>query len=198
MLLAVLMMLLLAAPACAQPHDYDCSDFSTQESAQEVYDRSPGDPYRLDPDRDGVACETVPPSPKQYTAYLSVAVLLISAVAGAGLILRRRGARSDEDDELQERLAELQANLRTMAESLEEIDESVSARRNVVDQLQKDARRVEELSKLSATEVDGIKSAVEEIISSRDRKSLWLNIVIATVTTIISIGTGILINMYVP
>jgi hypothetical protein len=38
--------------------DLDCSDFSTQEEAQEVLDRNPSDPYRLDgTDNDGVACE---------------------------------------------------------------------------------------------------------------------------------------------
>ncbi|MFQ8432591.1 excalibur calcium-binding domain-containing protein [Amaricoccus sp. W119] len=41
--------------------DYDCGDFSTQAEAQRVYeDAGPGDPYRLDRDHDGVACETLP------------------------------------------------------------------------------------------------------------------------------------------
>lgn len=38
--------------------DYDCSDFSTQEEAQEYLE--PGDPYNLDGDNDGVACEDLP------------------------------------------------------------------------------------------------------------------------------------------
>jgi len=38
--------------------DYDCSDFSTQEEAQEYL--LPGDPYGLDGDNDGVACEDLP------------------------------------------------------------------------------------------------------------------------------------------
>jgi micrococcal nuclease len=40
--------------------DYDCSDFSTQAEAQRVLDSAPGDPYRLDGDNDGVACESLP------------------------------------------------------------------------------------------------------------------------------------------
>ncbi|MER2510761.1 excalibur calcium-binding domain-containing protein [Amaricoccus sp.] len=41
--------------------DYDCGDFSTQAEAQRIYeDAGPGDPYRLDRDHDGVACETLP------------------------------------------------------------------------------------------------------------------------------------------
>jgi hypothetical protein len=35
--------------------DYDCADFATQEEAQEYL--LPGDPYRLDGDDDGIACE---------------------------------------------------------------------------------------------------------------------------------------------
>ena len=52
---------ILAAPVVAFAEDYDCSDFATQREAQSVYENaSPGDPYRLDRDRDGVACETLP------------------------------------------------------------------------------------------------------------------------------------------
>jgi hypothetical protein len=38
--------------------DYDCADFATQEEAQEYL--LPGDPYRLDGDSDGAACEDLP------------------------------------------------------------------------------------------------------------------------------------------
>lgn len=40
--------------------EYDCSDFSTQAAAQEVFDRHEDDIYRLDGDDDGVACESLP------------------------------------------------------------------------------------------------------------------------------------------
>jgi hypothetical protein len=43
------------APAFA---DYDCSDFATQEEAQEHL--TPGDPNGLDADNDGIACEDFP------------------------------------------------------------------------------------------------------------------------------------------
>jgi hypothetical protein len=38
--------------------DYDCADFATQEEAQEYL--LPGDPYNLDADGDGIACEDLP------------------------------------------------------------------------------------------------------------------------------------------
>ncbi len=51
-----------AATAAAEPpataSDYDCADFATQGEAQEYL--LPGDPYRLDADNDGVACEDLP------------------------------------------------------------------------------------------------------------------------------------------
>lgn len=43
--------------------DYDCTDFDTQEDAQEFYEEEGGpdeDPHNLDRDGDGVACETLP------------------------------------------------------------------------------------------------------------------------------------------
>lgn len=50
--------LLALTPTGASALDYDCSDFATQEEAQEYL--LPGDPYRLDGDNDGVACEDLP------------------------------------------------------------------------------------------------------------------------------------------
>lgn len=47
------------APASAMAEtDYDCADFANQAEAQEYL--LPGDPYRLDGDDDGVACEDLP------------------------------------------------------------------------------------------------------------------------------------------
>jgi hypothetical protein len=44
--------------SAAPERDYDCSDFETQEEAQ-LY-LAPGDPYGLDEDNNGLACETLP------------------------------------------------------------------------------------------------------------------------------------------
>jgi hypothetical protein len=39
--------------------DRNCSDFDSQADAQKVYDDDLSDPNGLDPDRDGVPCETL-------------------------------------------------------------------------------------------------------------------------------------------
>ena len=39
------------------PDPYDCSDFDSQEVAQQVLEDDPSDPSGLDEDDDGVACE---------------------------------------------------------------------------------------------------------------------------------------------
>jgi hypothetical protein len=44
-------------PALAQDDLYDCQSFGSQESAQAELERNPTDPYNLDPDKDGQACE---------------------------------------------------------------------------------------------------------------------------------------------
>lgn len=46
-------------PACVKS-DCNCSDFNTQVEAQRVFNAYPGDPFRLDADKDGVACESLP------------------------------------------------------------------------------------------------------------------------------------------
>lgn len=56
--LAGALLVLSALPATAAAEDYDCSDFATQAEAEEHL--LPGDPYGLDGDNDGIACEDLP------------------------------------------------------------------------------------------------------------------------------------------
>ncbi len=46
-------------PACTQS-DCNCSDFRTQAEAQQVLSAFPNDPFKLDKDHDGIACESLP------------------------------------------------------------------------------------------------------------------------------------------
>ena len=46
-------------PACIN-QDCDCQDFQTQAEAQRVFEAFPGDPFRLDGDKDGRVCERLP------------------------------------------------------------------------------------------------------------------------------------------
>jgi hypothetical protein len=57
---------LVAGTSAASAHrrDYDCADFATQAEAEEYL--LPGDPYNLDGDNDGIACEDNP-CPCSYT-----------------------------------------------------------------------------------------------------------------------------------
>ena len=64
-LATVLCLIAVTAPtASAHRRDYDCADFATQAEAEEYL--LPGDPYNLDADGDGIACEDNP-CPCSYT-----------------------------------------------------------------------------------------------------------------------------------
>ena len=43
--------------AAAQTSGFTCEDFLTQTAAQHTLEHDPSDPYGLDPDGDGIACE---------------------------------------------------------------------------------------------------------------------------------------------
>lgn len=58
LLLVVAFLALDVAPASAAARDYDCADFANQAEAEEYL--LPGDPYNLDADNDGIACEDLP------------------------------------------------------------------------------------------------------------------------------------------
>ncbi|UNU27487.1 hypothetical protein D0A37_16870 [Microcoleus vaginatus HSN003] len=46
-------------PSCVNS-DCNCSDFTTQDEAQRVLEAYPGDRFKLDRDKDSIACETLP------------------------------------------------------------------------------------------------------------------------------------------
>lgn len=58
LLLVVAFLVLNAPTASAAFRDYDCADFANQAEAEEYL--LPGDPYNLDADNDGIACEDLP------------------------------------------------------------------------------------------------------------------------------------------
>ena len=89
-------LLLAASPAAAR--DYNCSDFSTQAQAQKYLLK--GDPYGLDRDANGIACESLPcpcskarpggkapPPPKQ----VRFSGRVVSVVDGDTIDVRRSG-----------------------------------------------------------------------------------------------------------
>jgi micrococcal nuclease len=47
-------------PECIKT-DCNCDDFATWSEAQRVLDAFPSDPFKLDPDGDGIPCESLPP-----------------------------------------------------------------------------------------------------------------------------------------
>ena len=50
----------LPPPSGSSSDPYDCSDFDSQEQAQQVLENTPGDPSGLDGDGNGQACESLP------------------------------------------------------------------------------------------------------------------------------------------
>jgi Excalibur calcium-binding domain len=61
--------------------DLNCTDFATQEEAQEVLDANPSDPNYLDGEGDGIACESLPIPP----FVVSTAESRIRSHRGSGL-----------------------------------------------------------------------------------------------------------------
>jgi hypothetical protein len=55
---ASLALVFALSPSAAMARDYNCSDFENQAEAEEYL--LPGDPYGLDADNDGIACEDLP------------------------------------------------------------------------------------------------------------------------------------------
>lgn len=74
------------ALAAKSPRDiYNCSDFRYQEDAQAVLDLDPKDPHRLDGDKDGIACESLPHRPASDSD-AKVPLILVPGAGGSQLL----------------------------------------------------------------------------------------------------------------
>lgn len=74
---AALTLLVITGPTAVVAHaqtDLDCRDFPFQEDAQRVLNSNPSDPFRLDADHDGIACEELPHKPSPSTTLTSTPV----------------------------------------------------------------------------------------------------------------------------
>ncbi|WP_030927187.1 excalibur calcium-binding domain-containing protein [Streptomyces sp. NRRL S-646] len=74
---AALTLLVTTGPTAVVAHaqtDLDCRDFAFQEDAQAVLNSNPSDPFRLDADHDGIACEELPHRPSPSTTPTSTPV----------------------------------------------------------------------------------------------------------------------------
>lgn len=54
----------VAGAAKSERDIYNCSDFESEEDAQAILDEDLSDPHRLDADKDGIACESLPSKPE--------------------------------------------------------------------------------------------------------------------------------------
>jgi hypothetical protein len=198
-LTACALMFVSVAPSHAQISDLDCADFGSQQEAQAAYDKSPGDPHRLDPDMDGVACETSGvPSTSQLWSYLLIGTGVVLGVS-FGIYLRQRRQSEDSDGQgLERRVAELTTNLREAASVVGEIEQEVSARQKLLDQLKEDSQRAEELSKLRAPEVEAVTQALKGQLSVLERKSFKGNVILSGISFALGVISSILVNIFVP
>ncbi len=74
------------ALAAKSPRDvYNCSDFRYQEDAQAVLALDPRDPHRLDGDKDGIACESLPRRPSSGSDP-ETPLIFVPGIAGTQLL----------------------------------------------------------------------------------------------------------------
>jgi hypothetical protein len=179
--------------------DISCSDLRGQEIAQRIYSQDMNDPFGLDVDKDGVACEgfTVPPSGSQIVFYVAIAVLLAIALGSIFAIRTKRSVAKGVTD-LDASFAGLGSNLDSAARLLSEIEDEMKARKTTVEGLKVDAEKAEALLKLSKKEVRAVAMTLkDELIGSEHRASrgAWR---LAVVFCVIGIIASIFVNIFVP
>lgn len=169
--------------------DLDCVDFARQIDAQAVYERIPGDPYGLDPDRDGVACEARPPSTGQWIGYLLTAAVAVACAVSFLLALQRRQERLSSRSTISEKITEIEIGVSDavrLLESAEFADPSHGSGAK---------------SKLTEEPGDRLKQLAGElrqelVASARRNVRAYVTAIVAVV--IMSVAGSVLVSTFIP
>lgn len=181
--------------------DVRCSDFRSHEHAQRVYLQDPSDPFNLDVDNDGVACEVgmtpIPPSGSQVAIYVATAIVLVVAIVIVFTVRARRRAEK-RTVALDSRFVDISSSLQSAAKLMSEIEQEVQSRKAAVESLELDAKKAKELLKLSKPKIEAVSRALKDELVGSERRSARGNLVLATIFCIVGIIASILVNIYVP
>jgi len=175
---AALMLMLVPVSAGAQGTDLDCHDFDNQAAAQNELEKHPSDPNRLDPDRDGVACEG-----SIVSAPASISTLLIGILAAAltafvtySLNRARRQRVLEDSEPIEQRLDRLTTALSEAGHVIGEIQTEVEKRRAVVDRLRQDAETYQRLIEVNREELEAVAQVLGGELRKEGRRSFWVNL----------------------
>lgn len=183
----------------AQTVDYDCVDFPTQADAQVIYDQFPGDPYRLDPDGDGIPCESSSlPSGAQTAGYVGV-VLLVVALSGVAIAAwQRRKVVKGVDAPPAHRFDELETGLQAMSDVIGGANfesDNLSSRSPISTSLDgNDGRSLE-------PGVDRVKALLDEMreeFQQATRRAAKVNLFIAAGVALVSVAGAVIVSIFVP
>jgi len=165
-----------------------------------VLDRDSSDPYRLDGNGDGFACGSRPePSSAQIAVYVAAALLAALVIGLAVLYWQRRSRRRQmQRASVEKKLDTLQVHLRSVQDSLKKIGEQIDPDEATPEWVQINASEATELSKLTAEEVEAVKSALRAELGVFDKSTLRVTIISSLATSVFGVATSIFINLYVP
>jgi hypothetical protein len=191
---------LTSVPAFAQQRDLDCADFASQADAQAELQRDRSDPHGLDPDGDGVACESGPvPSRNQFLAYIVAAAGLLGILVALRVwwLQRNPVLHREGEPDLRDRIKQLSTNLSTAATAISAIEQEVQARQQLVVQLEEDAERAEALARLHENEVQAVVQTLQVEFRGVERRSPRLNLLLSFGSFIAGSIASILISTYI-
>ena len=111
---------------------------------------------------------------------------------------RRSRRRQMQRASVEKKLDTLQVHLRSVQDSLKKIGEQIDPDEATPEWVQINASEATELSKLTAEEVEAVKSALRAELGVFDKSTLRVTIISSLATSVFGVATSIFINLYVP
>jgi TolA-binding protein len=111
---------------------------------------------------------------KALAVLLSSSEGLVRFFGRFGIDLQELPAHERQEETFEDRIRRLAAALESSAATISEIQGEIDRRQSLVEQLQQDANRYEQLSKLKRAEAEAVAQLVEGKLKQGERRSLWV------------------------
>ena len=126
---------------------------------------------------------------------LTTAVIGMAASAIAGFMQAYLSSKNNKEETLEDRINKLTIALKESSHLVTEVENEISSRQQLVEELQKDAEKYEKLVSINQEQVDAVAQLLQGELRKESNKSFVKGIIVNFIFFILGAGVSILISI---
>jgi predicted PurR-regulated permease PerM len=121
---------------------------------------------------------------------IGVILSLLAALTLSGFTVFKTRGKKEITPSIEDKITTLATNFKNSLTVISEIESEIENRSKIVNKLQDDVKRFEQLKELSKTQVEAIAQTLRGEIAGESKKSLWRNAIITFIVSLLFFFLG--------